>query len=104
MTMQRRAFLLSLGSFALAGASLGAARAALADGPRDLPPLRAEGPPPPPPGPRYIWRPGHWRWTGRVYAWEPGRYLFRRHGWNRFVPGAWRQRPRGWIWVPAHWE
>ncbi|WP_269715238.1 hypothetical protein [Caulobacter sp. NIBR2454] len=36
-------------------------------------------PPPPPvvyvaahPRPDWMWSPPHWRWTGRVYVWEPG--------------------------------
>jgi len=39
-----------------------------------MPPPRMEPIPPPPRG-AYIWRPGHWRWDGRGYLWEPGRYL-----------------------------
>jgi hypothetical protein len=63
------------------------------------PPLRYEPVPPPPPG-TYVWRPGHWEWVGNTYAWIPGRYVLRQHGWRVWVPGHWA--PNG-AWIPAHW-
>lgn len=68
-----------------------------------VPPLRAEVVPPPPAG-RYIWRPGHWQWTGVQYAWAPGEYVVREGGWHRWVPGHWVRRGGGWVWDPPHWR
>lgn len=33
-------------------------------------------PPPPPRGPveRFVWQPGHRRWDGHEYRWNPGHY------------------------------
>ena len=59
---------------------------------------------PPPPGRLFLWEPGHWRWDGAAYAWEPGRYVPRRARYARFVPGHWRPQGAGWIWMPAHWS
>ncbi len=68
-----------------------------------VPPPRYEAPPPPP-GAQYIWRPGHWRWTGQGYAWIPGRYLVRQHAWHGWAPGHWVVRGGVWVWVQPHWR
>ncbi len=68
-----------------------------------VPPLRYE-PVPPPPGPQYVWRPGHWRWTGQGYAWTPGRYYVRQRAWHEWVPGHWASRHGTWVWVQPHWR
>ena len=67
------------------------------------PPLRYESVPPPPPG-SYIWRPGHWEWTGNGYGWAPGRYVYRQAAWHVWVHGHWAPGPGGGIWVPGHWS
>jgi hypothetical protein len=70
-------------------------------------------PPVPPPQPEtvplrpasgedLIWRPGHWNWDGRGYAWVPGEYE-RFTGQRVFQQGHWRQDSTGWTWVPARW-
>lgn len=68
-----------------------------------LPPPRYEVVPPPR-GPRFIWEPGHWQWTGVQYAWVPGRYIARRPHYAQYAPGHWEARRGAWVWVPAHWR
>jgi hypothetical protein len=70
-----------------------------------------QAPPPPryeviPPPPREFveWRPGHWRWDGREYAWIPGEYVERPRREARWEPGHWAERPNGWVWVEGHWR
>jgi hypothetical protein len=80
----------------------------------------ADEPPPPPraepipsaPGPRFVWIPGYWYWTGRGYTWQAGYYaeppatghVWVRSGWvhhngrYRYVPGRWARPGR----VPRH--
>jgi len=68
--------------------------------------------PPPPqvevipvaPSPVYVWRPGHWHWTGVAYVWRPGRYVRRHHRGAIWVDGHWRASAGGWVWVPGHWR
>lgn len=67
------------------------------------PPPRYEAVPPRPRG-GYIWRPGHWEWTGNRYGWVPGRYVYRQTGWHSWVNGHWAPGPGGGIWVPGHWS
>ncbi len=55
------------------------------------------------PGPGYVWRPGHWRWTGHRYVWVRGVYLARDPHWHHWVDGHWVPRAGTWVWVPAHW-
>ena len=31
----------------------------------------------PAPGPAFVWTDGYYRWTGRNYAWTPGRWVAR---------------------------
>jgi hypothetical protein len=68
-----------------------------------------------PPPPRYEviptpprefveWRPGHWHWDGREYAWIPGEYVERPRREARWEPGHWAERPNGWVWVEGHWR
>ena len=68
------------------------------------PPLRVEGIPPPPSG-AYIWRPGHWNWTGygNHYLWVRGEYVYHQPGWHQWVHGRWVPENGNWVWVPGHW-
>jgi hypothetical protein len=91
----RAAFLALL----LTGGFAGAASAQYAP----IPPPRFERVPPPPPGPRVVWEPGHWRWDGRAYAWDAGRYVGWRREYRHYVPGEWVFRGGTRIWVPPHW-
>jgi hypothetical protein len=99
----RRLALLGAGGAAVAsGLTVGTTPAAEAQGYPPMPPPRFEGPPPPPRGPRYVWQPGHWRWTGNRYVWFQGRYIPRGRHYARFVPGHWGRRYGQWVWVPQH--
>jgi len=55
---------------------------------------------------RVVWRPGFWRWDGRGYVWEPGRYVEipRHHHYRRWETGRWEHRPGGWVWVDGRWR
>jgi hypothetical protein len=64
------------------------------------PALRVEVMPPRPPG-GYVWRPGHWEWTGNGYVWIHGHYVLRQPGWHGWVNGFWA--PSG-IWIAGHWN
>jgi hypothetical protein len=68
-----------------------------------IPPPRVEVMPAAP-GARFIWEPGHWRWTGVQYVWDPGHYIARRPHYAHYAPGHWAPRGGAWVWVPAHWE
>jgi len=71
------------------------------------PPLPPEsGVPPPIPGPRGHFEliPGHWRWDGVRYVWEPRHWIARAAGFAHWVPGHWGTGPYGrWIWIEGHW-
>lgn len=56
------------------------------------------------PGPTYVWTKGYWRWTGRGYQWNPGRWVARPRVAAVWVEGHWVQRGGGWIWVAGHWQ
>jgi WXXGXW repeat (2 copies) len=71
------------------------------------------GPPPPPrevaPArpyghPDWVWRPGYQRWDGARYVWTPGSYAAPPRRGARWVPGHYRQTPRGYFWVEGHWR
>ena len=59
------------------------------------------GPPPPPrrevipaARPGYAWQ----------YVWTPGEYVAAPRPAARWVPGHWRNSPRGYYWVEGHWR
>ena len=71
------------------------------------------GPPPPPreviPArpyghPDWAWRPGYHRWDGARYVWVPGSYAAPPRRGVRWVPGSWRNTPRGYVWVDGRWR
>lgn len=74
--------------------------------PREPPPPRYEHIPPPPHRRRdvVVWSPGHWRWTGRGWAWVNGRYIDRPRREAIWVPGHWEARGPQWVWIPPHWQ
>jgi hypothetical protein len=71
--------------------------------PQAPPPPQYEAVPPPPPGPAMVWTPGYWNWAGR-WVWVPGRYAARPYAHAVWVPGQWRPRHGGWVWVNGHWR
>jgi hypothetical protein len=69
------------------------------------------GPPPPPreviavrPGPRYVWVPGYYRYTGRHYGWVKGYWAKPPRPHARWVPGYWTPRRGGHVWVGGYWR
>ncbi len=70
--------------------------------PPPVPPPRPDRPFGRPPGPRYVWRPGHWRWDGRRYVWVPGGWVIRprRRTWHN---GRWVRRGGRWVWIEPGW-
>ena len=71
--------------------------------PQAPPPPQYEAVPPPPPGPAMVWTPGYWNWAGR-WVWVPGRYAARPYHHAVWMPGQWRPRHGGWVWVEGHWR
>ncbi len=61
---------------------------------------------PAPPGPpeAWVWQPGHWRWDGREYVWQRGRYVERPRRAAEWVPPHWQERGGGWVYVAGHWR
>lgn len=69
------------------------------------PPRPHEVVPPPPPMHRdWVWHEGYHRWDGRHYVWVPGSYVAPPHPHARWIPGHWRNTPRGYVWVEGHWR
>ena len=69
-----------------------------------VPPVRAEQVPPPPPTRTVvIWQPGHWKWTGADYAWEPGLWIERAGHGTLWQDGYWADGPLRPQWIAAHW-
>jgi len=68
--------------------------------------------PPPPrreyrpvaPGPRAVWVPGYWRWTGHGHVWVGGVWRVPPRRYHEWVPGHWRHAPGGWVWIDGHWR
>jgi hypothetical protein len=56
------------------------------------------------PGPRYVWIDGYHRWSGRAYAWVPGRWAASPRARAVWVPGRWVHERRGWYFVDGHWR
>jgi hypothetical protein len=68
------------------------------------PPPRHEVMPPRPPHPGWAWHEGYHRWDGHAYVWVPGSYVQPPYEHARWVPGHWRNTPRGYVWVEGHWR
>lgn len=69
------------------------------------PPRHHEMIPPPPPEHRdWAWHAGYNRWDGHRYVWVPGEYVAPPRPHARWVPGHWRNTPRGYVWVEGHWR
>ena len=69
-----------------------------------IPVLRQERIPPPPHGPRMVWEPGHWQWTGNSYSWIGGHYVRPGRSNAQWVHGHWANQGGRQVWVPAHWR
>jgi hypothetical protein len=69
------------------------------------PPPRYEVVPPPSrPAEIVQWRPGHWHWNGREYAWIGGEYIERPRPAAVWVPGHWDARGGRWVWIEGRWR
>jgi hypothetical protein len=51
-----------------------------------------------------VWRPGHWRWTGRDYRWVPGEWIPLEPGYREWIPGRWARDRHGWYWIEGRWR
>lgn len=71
---------------------------------RIAPPPRPHEVVPPPPHAGWVWRQGYHRWDGHAYVWVPGTYIAPPRPRAVWVPGHWRNTPRGYIWVAGHWR
>jgi hypothetical protein len=56
------------------------------------------------PGPRYVWTPGFYRWSGRAYVWVPGRYVLPPRPRSVWIPGRWTHNRGGWFWIDGRWH
>lgn len=69
-----------------------------------VPPVLAEDvPAPPPTRVALIWRPGHYEWSGRTYAWIRGEWVSRAGHGTLWQDGYWRRIGAAEVWMPAHW-
>ena len=78
-------------------------RSLVAPGPP--PPRQADFVPPPSPGMGpVVWQPGHWRYSGDTWLWQPGQYTPPPPGQTTWIPGRWiQQSTGGWVWMEGHW-
>ena len=56
------------------------------------------------PSPRHVWVDEDWEMRGGKYVFVGGRWAEPPRPRAAWIPGHWRQRPRGWVWVPGHWR
>jgi hypothetical protein len=68
------------------------------------PPAQTETVPPPSGTGPVVWQPGHWRFSGNQWFWQPGQYVPPPTGQATWIPGRWVQQPAGgWVWQDGHW-
>jgi len=56
------------------------------------------------PGPGFVWIPGYYRNEPRGYAWVPGRWERPPRARAQWVPARWVHDRRGWYVVEGHWR
>ncbi len=56
------------------------------------------------PGPRYVWVPGYYAWSGRAYLWAPGRWVLPPRPRAVWVPAHWARDRHGWYFIEGHWR
>ena len=93
----RRCVLILCGALAASGC------AGRGDHPPVPPNFTEQVPAPPDSQSVLIWRPGHFDWDGRAYAWVRGEWVERGQTSGLWQDGYWRETGRGSVWVPAHW-
>jgi uncharacterized protein YcfJ len=55
------------------------------------------------PSSQHIWIRGHSRWNGR-WVWQPGYWVIPPRPYAKWVPGHWRHRADGWVWISGQWR
>jgi hypothetical protein len=53
---------------------------------------------------RHVWVPGYYRWNGRTYLWQRGRWAIPPRGDTEWVASKWRHGNDGWLFVEGHWR
>jgi len=52
----------------------------------------------------HVWVADEWTPSGGAYVVREGHWeIPPRHG-AVWIPGHWRNRPRGYVWIPGHWR
>ena len=54
------------------------------------------------PSERHAWAPGYYRWSGREYNWNPGRWYERRER-SEYIAPHWENRFGRWEYIPGYW-
>lgn len=81
------------------GESAGVPRAVVTTPPPEVPVEET----PPPPDVRAVWIPGYWYWTGRDYAWVPGRWGNPPAPGHIWVRSGWLVVNGGYTYAPGYW-
>ena len=56
------------------------------------------------PGPRHVWVPGYYRYSGARYVWAPGYWAIPPRHRTAWVAGYWAHRPGGYVWIAGYWR
>jgi len=56
------------------------------------------------PSPRHVWIEEDWRAKGNSYEFSGGRWAEPPHRHARWIPGHWKETPRGHMWKEGHWK
>ena len=66
------------------------------------PPKSIVKPRPVPPSLRHVWIRGYYRWNGRNYTWEHGRWTLPPKGYSEWIPPKWHHYNDGYVLVAGH--
>jgi WXXGXW repeat (2 copies) len=56
------------------------------------------------PSPVHVWVGGRWAWRHGAYAWAPGYWARRPHGYSGWQSGLWIRYGHGWRWRDGYWR
>jgi hypothetical protein len=56
------------------------------------------------PSRRHVWIGEEWVPGGGTYVYKGGYWALPPFIGAKWVPGRWRNTPRGWVWKPGHWR
>jgi hypothetical protein len=59
---------------------------------------------PAPPAQGYVWIDGYYSWSGRQYAWEPGRWAMPPRGYTTWVGPRYDRDQRGYRYTAGYWQ